>query len=62
MIRAGTIDELRQRRGDWAFGHLGFSADSKTCGYLFVPETGSSSTAAAVSYGRLAALLLVDKI
>jgi hypothetical protein len=37
IMRAGTMDELRQRGGDWAFVDVGFSRSSKTCGFLYVP-------------------------
>lgn len=56
IIRAGTMAELRQRGGDWAFVDVGFSRSSKTCGFLHVPGTAASRgepTAVTLRFGEL---------
>jgi hypothetical protein len=56
-IRAGTLDQLHQRGGDWVFVDLGFSRDNKTCGFLYLPESlplGSAKPdAVALTFGAL---------
>ena len=37
-IRAGTVEEIYNREGEWLFIDIGFSPDKRTCGVLEQPE------------------------
>jgi hypothetical protein len=57
IIRAGTMAELHKHDDDWLFIDLGFSRDSKTCGFLYVPANlsvgAASPEAVALTFGAL---------
>jgi len=60
IVRAGTMDKLLKRTGDWLFVDIGFSRGGKTCGLLaatvpaaFAPLASASQPGAvAVTYGQ----------
>lgn len=52
-ICAGTMKQLRERKGDWIFVDIGFSNKSKTCGFLHVNRCGETIRQGAMTFGCL---------
>ena len=43
-IRAGTVNEIYKREGDWLFVDIGFSSTEKTCGVLMGGDSPTEIT------------------